>query len=104
MIMIVITWKQGYLLMVTQDSEKKKSSKIWDMYKPVAVNEGIHRMECRSCHANFSYKGGQLWRYHKSCKAKEALGPSQQQQNADLPFGYLSCYGQLPTLIVLHYQ
>ncbi|RLM61240.1 hypothetical protein C2845_PM14G04240 [Panicum miliaceum] len=56
------------------------------MYKPVAVNEGIHRMECRSCHANFSYKGGQLWRDHKSCKAKEALGPSQQQQNADLRF------------------
>ena len=65
----------------------KKSSKISDMYKRVAVNGGIHRMECRSCHASFSYKGGQLWEHHKSCKAKE--GPTQQQQNADLRFGML---------------
>ncbi|RLN04129.1 zinc finger BED domain-containing protein RICESLEEPER 1-like [Panicum miliaceum] len=64
----------------------KKSSKIWDMYKPVTVNGGIHGMECRYCHANFSYKSGHLWRHHKSCTAKEALGPSEQQQNADLRF------------------
>ena len=61
----------------------KKSSKISDMYKRVATNGGIRMMECRSCHANFSYKGGQLWKHQQSCEAKEALGPSQQQQNAD---------------------
>ena len=67
----------------------KKSSKISDMYKHVATNGGIHMMECRSCHANFSYKGGQLWKHQQSCKAKEALGPSQQQQNADFWLGRL---------------
>ena len=67
----------------------KKRSKIWDMYKPVTVNGGIRRMECRYCHANFSCTGGYLWRHHKNCKAKEALGQSQQQHNADLGFGML---------------
>jgi len=64
------------------DTFKYKKSKICDIYKPVTIN-GRTNMECRYCGARYSCKaGGQLWRHYRKCRAKDGLGPSQEQQDA----------------------
>jgi hypothetical protein len=67
------------------DTFKDKKSKIWDIYKPVTVNGLTDTAECRYCGARYSCKdggGGQLWRHYRKCRAKDGLGPSQEQQDA----------------------